>query len=166
MTVGRGTRPSPSKVVNIPSALKGSEEYDDETHQAIIGNKQERVAQATRNTIPLTLDPKVVLNFIDLWYEDPNTPIDDLKLPPRLSHVVTSFINEAKWKDQQAKQARAAKVKKEKYLKQSILNLMPEKLVSTQAELKTLSDAYTSLHADRKGVKVRFVKATIHAIDE
>ncbi|KAI4984342.1 hypothetical protein ZWY2020_057661 [Hordeum vulgare] len=166
MTARRGTRPSPSKIVNTPSASEGSEEYEDETLQAIIRNKQERVAQTTGNTIPLALEHKVVLNFIDLWCEDPNTPIHDLKLPPRLSHMVTSFISETKWKDQQEKQARAAKVKKEKYLKQNILNQTREKLASTQEEMKTLTDKYTSLHADRKGVKVRFVKAATDAIEE
>ena len=60
------------------------------------------------------MDPKVLLDFIDLWYEDPNTPVDDLKLPPGVSHMVVTFINEAKWKEEQAKQARAAKVKNEK----------------------------------------------------
>ncbi|KAI4988327.1 hypothetical protein ZWY2020_029957 [Hordeum vulgare] len=114
MTAGRGTTPSPSKIINVPSTSEGGEEFDDETLQAIIKNKQERVAQATGSSIPLAMDLKVLLDFIDLWYEDPNTPIDDLKLPPGVSHKVATFINEAKWKQQQAKQARAAKVKKEK----------------------------------------------------
>ncbi|KAI4994167.1 hypothetical protein ZWY2020_029215 [Hordeum vulgare] len=166
MTAGRGTRPSTRKVVNIPSASEGSEECDDETLQAIIRNKQERIAQAIGSTIPLALDPKVLLNFIDLWYEYPNTPIDDSKLPPGVSHMVASFIDEAKWKDQQAKQARLAKIKKDKYLKHNLFNLSPEKLVSTQAELKILTDRYTSLHANQKGVKMQFGKATTDAIDE
>ncbi|KAI5001009.1 hypothetical protein ZWY2020_010968 [Hordeum vulgare] len=139
MAAGRGTRPSPRKIVNIPSASEGSEDYGDETLQANIRNKKERVTQANGKTIRLALDPKVLLNFIDLWYDDPNTPIDDLKLPPGLSHMVTSFVNEEKWKDQQAKKTRVVKVKKEKYLKQNILNLTPKKLVLTQAELKTLT---------------------------
>ena len=61
------------------------------------------------------MDPKVLLDFIDLWYEDPNTRVDDLKLPPGVSHMVTTFINEAKWKEQQAKQVESAKVKKENF---------------------------------------------------
>ncbi|KAI4973536.1 hypothetical protein ZWY2020_041064 [Hordeum vulgare] len=96
MTAGRGTRPSPS---NIPSASEGSEEFDDETLQANIRNNQERVAQVSGSSIPLAMDPKVLLDFIDLWYEDPNTLIDDLKLPPGVSHMVATFINEAKWKE-------------------------------------------------------------------
>lgn len=51
-------------------------------------------------------------------------------------------------------------------MKQNILNLRPQKLVSTQAELKTLTDKYTSLHIDQKGVEVRFIKAGTDAIDE
>ncbi|KAI4987586.1 hypothetical protein ZWY2020_020386 [Hordeum vulgare] len=38
VTTGRGTRPSPSKIIKVPSASEGSDEYDDETLQAIIRN--------------------------------------------------------------------------------------------------------------------------------
>ncbi|KAI5006620.1 hypothetical protein ZWY2020_033863 [Hordeum vulgare] len=78
------------------------------------------------------MDPKVLLDFINVWYEDPNTPIDDLKLPPGVSHMVATFINEAKWKEQKAKQAKIAKARKEKFLRQNVLKLTPEALVSTQ----------------------------------
>ncbi|KAI4987155.1 hypothetical protein ZWY2020_019955 [Hordeum vulgare] len=91
------------------------------------------------------MDPKVLLDYINIWYEDPNTPLDDLELPPGISHMVATFINEAKWKEQQAKQAKVAKFKKEKFLKQILLNLTPDALVSTQAELKTLIDKYYKL---------------------
>ncbi|KAI4990416.1 hypothetical protein ZWY2020_038779 [Hordeum vulgare] len=106
VTARRGIRPSQSKVINIPSASEGGEEFDDETLQAIIRNKKERVAQASGSSIPLAMDPKVLLDFINVWYENPNTPIDDLKLPPGLSHMVATFINEEKWKEKQAKQAK------------------------------------------------------------
>ncbi|KAI4994575.1 hypothetical protein ZWY2020_034216 [Hordeum vulgare] len=105
------------------------------------------------------------MDFINVWYEDPNTPIDDLKLPPSLSHMVATFINEAKWKEQQAKQAKVAKLKKEKFLKQNLLNLTPQALVSTQAELKTMSDKYTRL-SDRQSLKVNFIKFATDAVDE
>ncbi|KAI4968032.1 hypothetical protein ZWY2020_006650 [Hordeum vulgare] len=95
--------PSPSKIITVPSTSEGSEEYDDETLEAIIRNKQERVAQASGSAIPLAMEPKVLLDFINVWYEDPNTPIDDLKLPPGVNHMVATFINEAKWKEQKAK---------------------------------------------------------------
>ncbi|KAI4996285.1 hypothetical protein ZWY2020_048051 [Hordeum vulgare] len=113
----------PSKIIAVPSVSEGSDEYDDETLQAIIRNMQERVAQASGSAIPLAMDPKVLLDYINIWYEDPNTPIDDLKLPPGISHMVATFINEAKWKEQQARQAKVAKAKKEKFLRQNLLKL-------------------------------------------
>ena len=105
MTVGRRKSPNHSKVPNVPSGSEEEEEVDDEVLAAIIRNKPERVARAKGTTIPLMMDPKVILDFINLWYDNPQTPIDDLKLPPRLSYLLTSFINEEKWKMQKAKQA-------------------------------------------------------------
>ncbi|KAI5012931.1 hypothetical protein ZWY2020_025197 [Hordeum vulgare] len=78
------------------------------------------------------MDPKVLLDFIHEWYEDPNTPIDDSKLPPGVSHMVATFINEAKWKEQKAKQAKIVKARKEKFLRQNVLN-GAEALVSTSS---------------------------------
>ena len=164
-TAERAPLPSPSKIIAVPSASEGSDEYDDETLQAIIRNKQERVAQASGSAIPLAMDPKVLLDYINIWYEDPNTPLDDLKLPPGISHMVATFINEAKWKEQQAKQAKVAKLKKEKFLKQNLLSLMHDALVSTQAELKNLADKYSKL-SDRKSLKSNFIKLATKAVDD
>ncbi|KAI5007156.1 hypothetical protein ZWY2020_047104 [Hordeum vulgare] len=146
-------------------ASEGSDEYDDQTLQAIIRNKQERVAQASGSAIPLAMDPKVLLDYINIWYEDPNTPLDDLKLPPGISHMVATFINEAKWKEQQARQAKVAKIKKEKFLKQNLLKLTPDALVSTQAELKKLTHKYSKL-SDRKSLKSNFIKLATSVVDE
>ncbi|KAI5022305.1 hypothetical protein ZWY2020_059035 [Hordeum vulgare] len=110
------------------------------------------------------MDPKVLLDYINIWYEDPNTPLDDLKLPPGISHMVATFINEAKWKEQQAKQAKVAKLKKEKFLRQNLLNLTPDDLVSTQAELKTLTDKYSKL-SDLQSLKSSFIKLATHVVN-
>ncbi|KAI4999429.1 hypothetical protein ZWY2020_004018 [Hordeum vulgare] len=165
VTAGRGTRPSPGKIIKVPSASEGSDEYDDETLQAIIRNKQERVAQVSGSVIPLLMDPKVLLDYINVWYDDPNTPIDDLKLPPGISHMVATFINKAKWKETQAKQAKAAKLKIEKFLRQNLLSLTPDALVSTHAELKTLTHKYTKL-SDRQSLKNNFIKFATNAVDD
>ncbi|KAI4971595.1 hypothetical protein ZWY2020_002509 [Hordeum vulgare] len=111
------------------------------------------------------MDPKVLLYYINILYEDPNTPLDDLKLPSGISHMVATFINEAKWKEQQAKQAKVAKLKKEKFLKQNLLNLTPDALVSTQAELKTLTGQYSKL-SDRQSLKSSFIKFATKSIDD
>ncbi|KAI4980767.1 hypothetical protein ZWY2020_021252 [Hordeum vulgare] len=162
VSVERATLPSPSKIITVPSASEDSDEFDDQTLQAIIRNKQERVAQASGSTIPLAMDPKVLIDYINIWYEDPYTPLDDLKLPPGISHMVTTFINKAKWKEQQAK---IAKLKKEKFLKQNLLKLTPDALVSTQAELKKLTDKYSKL-SDRKSLKSNFIKLATSAVDD
>ena len=95
----------------------------------MIRNKQERVAQASGSAIPLAMDPKVLIDYINIWYEDPNTPLGDLKLSPGISHMVATFINEAKWKETQAKQAKAAKLKNEIFLRQNLLSPTPDALV-------------------------------------
>ncbi|KAI4997940.1 hypothetical protein ZWY2020_053282 [Hordeum vulgare] len=165
VTAGRGTRPSPSKIIKVPFASEGSDEFDDDTLQDIIRNKQERVAQASGSSIPMAMDPKVLLDYINIWYEDPNTPIDDLKLPPHISHIVATFINEAKWTEQQAKHAKVAKLKKEKFLRHNLLNLTPDALVSTQVELNTLKDKYSKL-CDRQSLKSNFIKFATEAVDK
>ena len=43
--------------------------------------------------------------------------------------------------------------------------LTPEDLVSTQAELKTLTDKYTKL-SDRQSLKSNFIKFATNAVDE
>ncbi|KAI5013439.1 hypothetical protein ZWY2020_034551 [Hordeum vulgare] len=111
------------------------------------------------------MDPKVMLDYINVWYDDPNTPIDDLKLPPGISHMVSTFINEAKWKETQGKQAKAAKLKKEKFPRQNLLSLTPDALVSIQEELKTLTDKYTKL-SDRQSLNTNFIKFAINAVDD
>ncbi|KAI4975040.1 hypothetical protein ZWY2020_048647 [Hordeum vulgare] len=164
-TTERAPLPSPSKIIAVPSASEGSDDYGDETLQAIIRNKQERVVQASGSAIPLAMHPKVLLDYINIWYEDPNTPIDDLKLPPGISHMVATFINEAKWKEQQARQAKVGKGKKEKFHGQNLLKLTAHALVSTQAERQVLTDKYDRL-SDCKSIKRNFIKLATSAVDD
>ncbi|XP_044967755.1 uncharacterized protein LOC123427702 isoform X2 [Hordeum vulgare subsp. vulgare] len=105
MTAGQGKRPSPNKVVfDVPSGSE-DDEVDNAELSEIIKSKQERVAQAKGKNIPLMLEPRVMLDFIDVWYQNPQTPIDDLKLPPGPSHVLMTFIDQEKWKVEKAKRA-------------------------------------------------------------
>ncbi|KAI5006122.1 hypothetical protein ZWY2020_033365 [Hordeum vulgare] len=166
MNDGRGRRPNPSKVFNVPSASEEEDEADDEVLAVIIRNKQERVTQAKGSAIPLMMDPKLILDFIDLWYDNPQTPIDDLKLPPRPSHMLTTFINEEIWKAQKAKQARKAKTQKESFLKNNILTMTPNQLLTAQTEIKKLSEEYNRFNAELKGTKVRFVNVANKVITE
>ena len=53
-----------------------------------------------------------------------------------------------------------AQYKKERFLKQNVLKLSPEELVTLQSEIKKLSDEFDRYYADWLGAKVRFVKIT------
>ena len=79
--------------------------------------------------------------------------------------MVATFINEAKWKEQKAKQAKIAKARKEKFLRQNVLKLTPEALVSTQAELQVLTDKCEKL-SDRTSIKSNFIKLATSAVDD
>ena len=85
---------------------------------------------------PLMLDPKKILNFIDIWCKKPNTPLDDLDLPPGPSHLLTSFILNEKHKIAQAKLVKKQQEQKEKELRKNMLSISPKKLVTLQSEIQ------------------------------
>ena len=69
---------------------------DDEELAEIIRDRQVRAARAKESEVPLLLDPKLILDYIDDWHKDPNTPSPDFKLTPGQSHMLTHFIQEEK----------------------------------------------------------------------
>ena len=95
---GRGTRPSPHKKQVAFQAPSNEDEADDEELAEIIKDRQQMAARAKRSTVPLLLDLKKILDFINLWHTDPNTPLLELNLTPGQSHMLTAFISEEKWK--------------------------------------------------------------------
>ena len=107
--------------------------------------------------MPLLLDPKLILDHIDVWHKDPNTPMPDFKLTPGQSHMLTHFIQEEKWKYEKARQIKKAQYK-EKFLKNNVVTMTTDELVEIQSEIKTLSDDLDAYRADWLGAKVRFVK--------
>ena len=106
------------------------------------------------------LDPKLILDYIDLWHKDPNTPLPEMNLTPGQSHVLTHFIEEEKWKYEEGRRPKKAQYKKQRYLKDNVLTLTPDQLLALQVEIKQLSDEFDRYHADWKGAKVRFVNLT------
>ena len=58
------------------------DEADDEELAEIIRARQVRADRAKGTNVPLLLDPKLILDYIDLWHKDPNTPMPDFKLTP------------------------------------------------------------------------------------
>ena len=107
-TTGRGSRPSPQKkqvAFQVPSE---EDKADDEELAEIIRDRQVRAARAKGTNVPLLLDPKLILDYIDLWHKYPNTPMPDFKLTPGQSHMLTAFIHEEKWKYERARQLKKA----------------------------------------------------------
>ena len=58
------------------------DEADDEELVEIIKDRQVRATRAKGTNVPLLLDPKLILDYIDPWHKDPNTPMHDFKLTP------------------------------------------------------------------------------------
>ena len=124
----------------------------------IIRDRQARDARAKGSEVPLLLDPKLILEYIDLWHKDPNTPLPDFNITPGQSYMLTAFIGEEKWKYEKDRQVKKAQYKKECFLKKNVVKMSPEELVTMQTEIKALSDEFDAYRADWLGAKVRFVK--------
>ena len=124
------------------------DEADDDELAEIIRDRQVRAARAKGSEVPLLLDPKLILDYIDDWHKDPNTPLPDFKLTPGQSHMLTHFIQEEKWKFEKARQIKKAQYKKEKFLKNNVITMTTDELVKIQSEIKTLSDDFKAYYAD------------------
>src|SRR4051812_32012694 len=60
-----------------------------------------RKAEATSSEVPLLLDPKKILEYIEIWAVKPDTPLDDLDIPKDIQFYVQQFlINEIHHRDQ------------------------------------------------------------------
>ena len=103
-TAGRGPQPSPQKKQVTFQVSSDEDEADDDELTEIIRDRQAKAARAKGSNVPLLLDPKLILDFIDLWHMDPNTPLPEMNLTPGQSHVLTAFIEEEKWKFEKARQ--------------------------------------------------------------
>ena len=95
-TAGRGPRPSPRKKQVAFQVPSDDDEADDDELAEIIRDRQVKAARAKGIYVPLLLDPKLILEYIDVWHQDPNTPMPDFKLTPGQSHMLTHFIAQEK----------------------------------------------------------------------
>ena len=60
------------------------DEDDDQELDKIIRDKQVKATRAKGSNVPLLLDPKLILDFIDLWHKDPNTPLPEMNVTPTM----------------------------------------------------------------------------------
>ena len=110
-TPERGTKPNPHKkqvAIQVPS---DEDEVDDVELAEIIRDRHQRAAGDKGSAVPLLLDPKKILDFIEIWRKDPNTPLPNFNLTPGPSHMLNAYIGEEKWKFQQARQVKKAQYK-------------------------------------------------------
>ena len=105
---GRGPRPSPHKKQVAFQVSSDEDEADDDELAEIIRDRQVRAARAKGTSVPLILDPKLILDYIYIWHKDSNTPMRDFKMTPGQSHMLTHFIQEEKWKSEKATQIKKA----------------------------------------------------------
>jgi hypothetical protein len=131
-TSGRGTRPSPKSKVVLPQADENDMADEDELVE-FLRRRAEQAVVAKNSSVPLLLDPKKILDFIEIWCKKPDTPLDDLDLPPGPSHVLSSFILAEKHKIAQAKLVRKQQLQKQKELKKNMLTISPQQLVTLQS---------------------------------
>ena len=137
-TAGRGPRPSPKKkqvAFHVPS----DDEASDDELAEIIRDRQVKAARAKGTSVPLLLDPRKILDYIDLWHKDPNTPMPDFHLTAGQNHMLTHFITEEKWKFEKAREIKKAQYRKEKLLKKNVVRMTPEELLQAQSEIQALS---------------------------
>ena len=140
--------------------MPSDDEASDEELAEIIRDRQAKAARAKGTSVPLLLDPKKILDYIDLWHQDPNTPMPDLPLTPGQSHMLTHFISQEKWKFEKAREIKRAQSRKEKLLKKNVVRLTPKELLKAQSEIQALSKDFDVYNADWQGAKVRFVNLT------
>jgi len=140
--------------------VPSDDEASDDELAEIIRDRQVKAARAKGTSVPLLLDPRKILDYIDLWHKDPNTPMPDFHLTPGQSHMLTHFITEEKWKFEKAREIRKAQYRKEKLLKKNVVRMTPEELLQAQSEIQALSKDFDAYYADWQGAKVRFVNLT------
>ena len=109
--------------------MQSDDEADDDELAEIIKDRQERVARAKGTSVPLLLDPRKNLDYIDLSHKDPNTPMPDFHLTAGQNHMLTHFITEEKCKFEKAREIRKAQYRKEKLLKKNIVRMTPKELL-------------------------------------
>lgn len=112
------------------------------------------------------LDPKTILEFIDIWCENPKTPLVDLKLPPGPKHTLTSYILTEKHRIEQTRQIRKGQYKKKRELKQKMFTITPAELLALQTEILQLEDQFNREVGHCFGAKDRLTAQVLKFIEE
>src|ERR1041384_1365235 len=102
----RGPRSSPNKTAmrcaihHTPQTSDDEDEFEDLA--GFVSSEADKIeyvcaaarrkAEATGSEIPLLLDPKKILEYIEIWSVNPDTPLDDLDIPKDINFYVQKLL--------------------------------------------------------------------------
>src|SRR4051812_16679628 len=102
-----------------------------------------RKAEATGSEVPLLLDPKKILEFIDIWALKPDTPLDDLDIPKHIKFYVQQFlINEIHHRDLKKQLDKQLKKVHRDFKKRPVTDVTPEEFIKYQSEVQRLTTEF------------------------
>jgi len=102
-----------------------------------------RKAEATGSEIPLLLDPKKIQEFVEIWAEKPDTPLDDLDIPKDIKFYVQQFlINEIHHRDLKTQLSKQLAKVHRVFRKKPVTDVTPEEFAAYQAEVQRLTAEY------------------------
>src|SRR4051812_48637099 len=102
-----------------------------------------RKAEATGSEVPLLLDPKKILEYIEIWAEKPDTPLDDLDIPKNIKFYVQQFlINEIHHRDLKTQLSKQLAKVHRVFRKKLVAIVTPEEFAAYQDEVQRLTAEY------------------------
>jgi len=102
-----------------------------------------RKAEATGSEVPLLLDPKKILEYIEIWAVKPDTPLDDLDIPKNIKFYVQQFlINEIHHRDLKTQLSKQLAKVHRVFRKKPVANVTTEEFVAYQAEVQRVTAEY------------------------
>src|ERR1041385_3761787 len=157
-----GPRPSPKKTAmrgaihHTPQSSDDEDEFEDMAgFVATEADKIEyvraaarRKAEATGSEIPLLLDPKKILEYIEIWSVKPDTPLDYLDIPKDIKFYVQQFlINEIHQRDLQKQLKAQLKKVQSDFKKKPVTDITPQEFIEHQCEVQRLNTEYAANRA-------------------
>ena len=99
-----------------------------------------RKAEATGSEVPLLLDPKKILEYIDIWAVKPDTPLDDLDIPKDIKFYVQQFlINEIHHRDLKKQLDKQLKKVHRDFKNKPITDVTPGEFINYQSDVQRLT---------------------------
>src|ERR1041385_8168832 len=103
----------------------------------------QRKAEATISEVPLLLDPKKIMEFIDIWMVKPETPLDDLDILKNIKFYLQQFlINELHHHDLKKNLEQQLKKVHHEFKKKLVTSVTPEEFIAYQAEVQKLTEEF------------------------